>query len=1058
MVSTANNFKKIIPLFTGIIFLFLLGSNSAKSQSYHFDNYNVEEGLGQSKVFSIIQAQNHQIWLATLSGASRFDGQTFRNFTSEDGLAENSVRSLFEDSKGNIWFGHSEGGLSRYNGKIFEHFPAGFLLNKDVTGFAENKEGGLWIISAGAGAVLISNPGAPIQDIKFERYKGNRLSDMVYACYRMSDDRIYFITDAGIKIYNEKNNSFFNFNPPSLPKYFQYTSICEDKKGNIWIGTHNGGLYQYIVKKDTVKIYDARDGLGSNFISFLYPDKKGNIWAGTWGQGATCVTSDGQLKVYNTKNGLGDNYIFRIIEDAEGNILIGTTAHGLFVFKGEAMVNFSQPDALMNKQVSAILEDREKRIWFGTNNGISIYNPLAGGEVKFAHYTPENSIISEQIRFLKKDLNNDIWIGSDEYGVFFYDNQKKTFSSPFELNSLLPEDKGVLSLEVDHNNTIWVGTMDGLVSFNKSTLTGKRLSTLNGLAGNYITALFCSSDSTLYIGSKGKGMTVMRDTTKKIFKLDNSETPLCFTEGPDGTIWIGTESHGLIGFKNEKIIKRYSLREGMLSNLINFVNCDAEGNLYCGTNKGLNKIEVARNKIYIYSKRNGFLGKEARKNATYKDSEGYLWFGTVNGAVRYSPGLDDPGTIQPLTHIRKITVNQVEYDLNQPLVFNSGQNSVTLEYISICLRNPDAVLYQVKLDGIDDDWQPVTTHTSITYPALPPNKYVFQVRARNSNGVWNTIPATVSFEIMPPFYMRWYFILSFVCVMIVVLIVFIKLREKTLIVEKSVLEERVQERTYEVMHMNEELAMKNKDVLASIEYAKRIQLSVLPSVIPFDNTFVLFKPKDIVSGDFFWFMEDETYEWMAAVDCTGHGVPGAFMSLIGYNSLNKIVREMKIKLPSEILNQLNDEVTKTLHQYGKEESISDGMDIALVRYNKQTHVLDYAGAFNPLWIIRRRELLETRADRFAIGRTPHEGKTFSNDTTQLQPDDTIYLFTDGYADQFGGVDNKKYKTAKFKEFVINIQQYSIPIQKEMLEENIEKWRGNNIQVDDILVMGRKFKF
>lgn len=1058
MRSFQNYYRRIIPFSGGIIFLFLIiPLFSLKGQNYYFDNYNVEEGLGQSKVYAIIQSRDHYVWLATVSGASRFDGHTFKNFTSEDGLAENSVRSLLEDSNGNIWFGHTEGGITRYNGRTFEKFPAGFLLNKDVTSITESNSGGLWITSHGAGAVYISNPDAPIQDIKFERYKGNRLSDLVFSSCKMSNGQIFFVTDAGIKVFNETKNSFENFSPPNLPKYFQFTTINEDAGGNYWFGTHNGGIYKYFVKEDSVRTFDMADGLASNFITCIYPDKKGNIWAGTWGGGVTRISGN-KVKTFDNRNGLQDNHIFTILEDAEGNILIGTTAHGMSIYKGESMINFSQDYALLNKQVSAILEDREKRIWFGTNKGITIFNPFAAGDVKFAHYTPGNSIIPENIRFLKKDKAHDIWIGSDASGVFLYDNKKRTFSVPVIFNSLLPYDYGVLAMEIDNRNIIWAGTTDGLVYYNPKDQSGGRLTTYNGLAGNYITALYFSSDSTMYVGSKGKGMTIMRDTSRKVYKLESSETPLCFAEGKDKIIWIGTESHGVLGFKNGRIVKRFGMRDGLLSNLINFIICDSVGNLYCGTNRGLNKVEISNSKIHIFSKRNGFFGKETRKNATYRDSEGCIWFGTVNGAVKYSPALDYSEAMQPLTHITALKVNQIDYGLRENIVLKSNQNSITFEYISICLKNPDAVQYQYKLEGIDDDWQPVTTHTSITYPALPPKSYVFLVRARNADGIWNTIPAYISFDILPPFYMRWYFLVLFSLILLGILGFFVKLRERTLIVEKSFLEERVQERTHEVMHINEELAMKNKDVLASIEYAKRIQLSVLPSVIPFENTFVLFKPKDIVSGDFFWFMEDSTYQWMAAVDCTGHGVPGAFMSLIGYNSLNKIVREMQIKQPSEILNQLDEEVTKTLHHYDKEETISDGMDISIIRYNKQSHVLDYAGAFNPLWIIRKRELLETRADRFAIGRTPHMGKTFSNDTTQLQPDDTIYLFTDGYADQFGGPDNKKFKTAKFKEFVINIQQYSMPKQKEMLEENIEKWRGNNIQVDDILVMGRKFKF
>jgi ligand-binding sensor domain-containing protein/serine phosphatase RsbU (regulator of sigma subunit) len=1042
-----------------VIILLLFSQIPLVGQSYYFDNYNSQDGLSQSKVFTIFQSSKHHIWLGTVSGVSRFDGASFQNYTSENGISSGGVRTIFEDRKGNLWFGHNDGGLSRMNGKKIESLPSNYLFNKDITSILEDNTGKLWITSAGGGAVLILNPNEPLQDLKFERYKGKRLGDMVFNCYKLKDETVYFITNVGIKIYNPVKNSFLNFNPKKIPTYFQITSMYEDSNRNLWFGTFHGGLYKYIPKIDSVTFYDIRDGLSSNWISCISEDINGNMWVGTWGGGITLINDQG-MKVYNFQNGLQDNFIRCIVKDVEGNMLIGTNDHGLSIFKGEYFVNFSQDKTLQNQHVWAILEDFDKNIWFGTGNGISIYRPNSLGNEKFQSFNSTNSILPDQIRFLKEDYNHDVWIGSDNQGVFMYDSKKKLFFPSYLINAGLPlEDKGVTAMEIDKKNNIWIGTSDGLTYFNLRTQQVNRLTNAQGLAGNNISSLFVSSDNTIIVGSSGKGLTIIKnDTTLTKINLDGNETPKCFIEDKNNIIWIGTESHGLLGFKNGEIIKRYGLKEGLLSNLINFINIDEDGNLYCGTNKGLNKINLATNKIYIYTKRNGFLGIETKNNATCTDSEGHLWFGTVNGAVCYSPWLDKPLNMQPLTHIYRLRVNQVDRLITSDLRFKSDENSIIFDYISICLTNPDAVQYQVKLEGIDTEWQPVTNLTSIVYPALPPNKYTFKVRARNSTGVWNTVPDYVSFQIMPPIYQRWFFILAMVILGLLIIIVYIKIRERNLITEKTLLEEKVQERTQEVTSMNEELAMKNRDVLDSIQYSKRIQLSVLPSVIPFENTFVLFKPKDIVTGDFFWFMKDDTYEWLAAVDCTGHGVPGAFMSLIGYNSLNKIVKEMGIKAPADILNQLNEEVTKTLNQYQKEESISDGMDISLVRYNTQTHVIDYAGAFNPLWIIRSRELLETRADRFAIGRTPHVNKIFTNDTTQLLPEDTIYLFTDGYADQFGGPENKKYKIAKFKEFIINIQQHSMPKQRQMLEENIERWRGHQIQVDDILVIGRKFRF
>ena len=210
--------------------------------------------------------------------------------------------------------------------------------------------------------------------------------------------------------------------------------------------------------------------------------------------------------------------------------------------------------------------------------------------------------------------------------------------------------------------------------------------------------------------------------------------------------------------------------------------------------------------------------------------------------------------------------------------------------------------------------------------------------------------------------------------------------------------------------------MRNRDITDSITYAKRIQFAILPSDIPFSKTFIVFKPKDIVSGDFYWMNIAGGKEFLAAVDCTGHGVPGAFMSFIGYTSLNKIIIEQGIYKPSDILNRLNEEVATTLHQKG-EDIVNDGMDIALICYSPETGILEYAGAFNPLIVVRKGELIEIKADRFAIGRATGSEKTFTNHEIQLEEGDALYLYSDGYADQFGGPEGKKFKTAALKELL-----------------------------------------
>ena len=214
-------------------------------------------------------------------------------------------------------------------------------------------------------------------------------------------------------------------------------------------------------------------------------------------------------------------------------------------------------------------------------------------------------------------------------------------------------------------------------------------------------------------------------------------------------------------------------------------------------------------------------------------------------------------------------------------------------------------------------------------------------------------------------------------------------------------------------------------------------------------------PKDIVSGDFYWMYDSGELRFIAAVDCTGHGVPGAFMSIIGHNSLNKIVREYELTKPSEIVDQLNVEVMNALLQR-HEKAINDGMDLALIAFNKKTFTLEYAGAYNPLYVIRKGELFEYKGDRFPVGMTTmDERKKFTNHNVDIQPGDMLYMCSDGYADQFGSTEGKKYKSGNVKKLLSQIWDLPVREQKERLENEILEWKGSLSQVDDIMFIGTR---
>lgn len=254
---------------------------------------------------------------------------------------------------------------------------------------------------------------------------------------------------------------------------------------------------------------------------------------------------------------------------------------------------------------------------------------------------------------------------------------------------------------------------------------------------------------------------------------------------------------------------------------------------------------------------------------------------------------------------------------------------------------------------------------------------------------------------------------------------------------------------------------KNKDITDSIHYAKRIQEAMMPAqeqisqILP--NSFVFYKPKDIVSGDFYWMERFGKQIFVAAVDCTGHGVPGAFMSIVGSNLLNQALNEHAITQPASILNSVRKNLIKKLRKSNDDSSIKDGMDASLVAINEEEKMLEFAGAYNPLWLIRKGELIEIKADKTPIGINIYDQeKPFTNHKIELFKGDMVYLFSDGFADQFGGEHGKKYKYKQLQNKLISIHNLSLQGQQSELETEFNKWKGELEQVDDVLIIGIRF--
>jgi serine phosphatase RsbU (regulator of sigma subunit) len=279
-------------------------------------------------------------------------------------------------------------------------------------------------------------------------------------------------------------------------------------------------------------------------------------------------------------------------------------------------------------------------------------------------------------------------------------------------------------------------------------------------------------------------------------------------------------------------------------------------------------------------------------------------------------------------------------------------------------------------------------------------------------------------------------------------------------IEKSEKEKEIYRlRHVELKEAYDKIEEINIEITASINYARRIQQAILPRPSEIrglkEKIFILYLPKDVISGDFYWFSRAGKKLIITAGDCTGHGVPGALMSMLGISFLGEIVNNRRITESGLILNELRKEVQRALHQKGVSDEAKDGMDISLCVINSSRNIIQYSGANNNLYLIRNGELIDYRADRMPIGIYDLVDRDFTSQNIQTKPGDLIYMFSDGYADQFGGPDHKKFKSSTLKAILTEIHESPLPEQKEILEKRFLDWKGNGPQIDDVLILGMK---
>jgi serine phosphatase RsbU (regulator of sigma subunit) len=443
----------------------------------------------------------------------------------------------------------------------------------------------------------------------------------------------------------------------------------------------------------------------------------------------------------------------------------------------------------------------------------------------------------------------------------------------------------------------------------------------------------------------------------------------------------------------------------------------------------------------------------------FESNDEKIFIGTTEGFLIYDKSNERKGVTAPFNNINTIEINDVKYPYQSSFVLPFKKYKVKVYYSGINFSTPDKVYYSTFLENFDLDWSKMTTAREELF-SLSDGKYKFSLISVNEDGLSQGAPVSFTLLIKKPFYRTWWFVMSALMATIGVVIVIIRERDKEQKKIQEYLETELAARTSVVMKQKGEIELQNIEITDSINYAKRIQTSILPDIgklkDTFKDAFIFFHPRDIVSGDFYWFdkLDDDKFVLVCA-DSTGHGVPGAFMSMIGSTLLQDIVTRKRISKPSQILSLLDKQIFSTLNQNVELGVSNDGMDMVVCEFNISTRHIRFASAMRPVILVLDGESFYIKGNRSSVGGESVIEKFFDDQEYYLKEGDTIYLFSDGLPDQFGGPDGKKLKIARLKRMIEQISKLPMDTQREAMAKFYFDWKGTYDQVDDVLLMGVK---
>lgn len=742
---------------------------------YRFDSWTADNGLPQNSVYSIQQTPDGYLWLTTLDGLVRFDGVEFTIFNKSNSknLTTNRFTNLFAETDGALWLGTEESGLAHFRGGQFQIFTtADGLPSNEIHQVQRDLDGSL-LISAAAGLVRFRD----------ERFSVERQGDFRDYKIYVSPSGIRWEMDAGGLRSVGKDGRAARYDLPFAAEqissdrtfsYFSFVPMVEDAEGALWFAAA-GSLFK--LKNGAVTAFTARDGMPDSLVRSLVHDRAGAIWLGTEKDGA-CRFGENRLACFGTGENLSSNNVRSLLVDREGTLWAGTNERGINRVTPRVVASVSVAEGLADKNVYPILEDKTGGIWIGSFGGLSYYK-----NGKITNYARRDGLLYEVVQSLCLDRDGRLWIGSVG-GVQVLENGK--FTDFTEKLGFSVGEFDFWDIHQDRTGAMWFATKKGLVKYAGGA--AEIFTIADGLPSNDVRIVHEARDGSLWIGCFG-GIAVLspafgRQTSgnqenrpKAGFKTFTEQDGLAgnfvraIYEDTGGAFWIGTYDSGLSRFKDGKFTN-YTTADGLFSDGVFQILEDDRDNFWMSSNQGIYRVgkrqlnDFADGKIsaitsIAYGKSDGMLNIECnggRSPAGIKTADGKFWFPTQDGVAIINPEAVPFNPLAPPVVIESAFLEGKKVELTDGLEIQPDQDNLEIKYTGLSFIKPEQAQFKYKLEGLDEEWTNAGTRREAFYPYLPPGKYTFRVIAANSDNVWNDEGASLAITVLPPFYRTFWFV------------------------------------------------------------------------------------------------------------------------------------------------------------------------------------------------------------------------------------------------------------------------------------------------------------